>query len=190
MVITLANPEIESRLAETLGGGGVVIMPCDTIYGLVGLSPDTEERISTIKGRAPSQPYLSLIANESWLTRFSDQGLPVALRRYWPGPLTLIFPRMGGGTIAVRVPEDGLLRTLLTRLDRPLVSTRVNRHGTPAQARVQEIIEVFEKDVDLIVDGGDRLGAIPSTLVDLTGRPYRVLRKGAVDLSPDLLNPL
>ena len=172
----------------TLGLGGVVIMPCDTIYGLVGLS-ETETRISTIKGRAPDQPYLSLIADESWLPRFSAQSLPESLRSYWPGPLTLIFPRIGGGTLAVRVPEDEFLRTVLRGLDRPLVSTSVNHHGMPALERIRDIVEVFESDVDIVVDGGDRPGAIPSTLVDLTVRPYRVLRRGAVDLSPDLLDP-
>ena len=189
MVIALDNRQATSQLLRTLGSGGVVIMPCDTIYGLVGLSPDAEERVSAIKGRAPTQPYLSLIADESWLSRFSDQPLPECLQGYWPGPLTLIFPRAGEGAVAVRVPEDNLLGTLLRRLDRPLVSTSVNRHGMPPLERISEIIASFESDVDLIVDAGDRPGGMPSTLVDLTERPYRVLRQGAVILPPDLLDP-
>ncbi len=161
-------------------------MPCDTIYGLVGVAPDTEERIARIKGRPGEKGFLWLIGSAGWLPRFTDAALPPPLAGYWPGPLTLIFPRRGGGRIALRVPRDPLLAGLLRRLNRPLVSTSVNRSGQASLWRIGEIAAEFGAEVDLVVDAGDQEGRMPSTVVDLSTQPWRLVRPGAARLPLDI----
>jgi L-threonylcarbamoyladenylate synthase len=186
MVARIDDPETGAALRRVLAGGGVAIMPCDTIYGIVGLAPATEARIARIKGRAQGKPLLRLIGGESWLARYSDAAMPGRLKPFWPGPLTLVFPARGGGTVALRVPADEALRDLLATLDHALASTSVNVEGDPPLGAIAQILEQFESKVDLVVDGGDRNDTAPSTLLDVTATPYRVLRQGAVQIPPDL----
>jgi L-threonylcarbamoyladenylate synthase len=187
MKVAVTDPALPSRLTEVLGGGGVVVMPCDTIYGIVGIAPASEERIRAIKGRE-QKSFLQLIVSAGWLNRFSDLELPEALTALWPGPLTLILPaRCSPATVALRVPDDSLLRELLQELDRPLFSTSVNRSGEPPLWRIADIVEAFEGSVDLLVDAGDLEGRLPSTILDVTSRPFRILRQGALELPPELL---
>ena len=158
-------------------------MLCDTIYGILGVSPQTDSRISAIKGRDSQKPLLSLISDVSWLDRFTEMAMPGPLREYWPGPITLIFPARGGGTVGLRVPEDAYLRELVKRLDMPVNSTSVNREGEPPIHRIDEIISQFEHLVDLIVDSGDSENAMPSTILDLTVTPFKIIRQGKADVS-------
>lgn len=187
MKIAVTDPALPMRLAEILAGGGVVVMPCDTIYGIVGAAPDSEERIRSIKGREGKQ-FLQLIASAEWVNRFSDLKLPEQLAALWPGPLTLILPARGKpDTVALRVPDDPLLRGLLQELDRPLFSTSVNRSGESPLWRFAEIAECFEHSVDLLIDAGDLEGRLPSTILDVASRPFRLLRPGALEVPPELL---
>jgi L-threonylcarbamoyladenylate synthase len=216
--VSAAEPSAPGLLISALRGGGVVIIPCDTIYGLVGTAPDTEVRLRRIKGRG-ERAFLRLIASPDWLPWFTDLPLPESLKGYWPGPLTLIFPAkrspnpsveadasrsrkaapgendaIGGrdaigdsGTVALRVPRDPLLLSLMAELERPLFSTSVNRTGDPPLWRIREILEQFESSVDLVVDAGDRPAGVPSTILDVSTSPFRLLRPGAVKIPQRLL---
>ncbi len=184
MVVPLARADAPQVLAGALRAGGVAVIPCDTIYGLVGAAPATGGRISRIKLRDPGKPLLRLIADESWLPRYTPMSLPQPLRPFWPGPLTIVFPDNAGGTVALRVPADKWLRGLLEDLDFALVSTSVNDEGEPPLGRIAEIIARYESQVDLVVDGGDRIDASPSTVVDVSVTPFRVLRQGALKIPP------
>jgi L-threonylcarbamoyladenylate synthase len=187
MKVAVTDPGLPSRLLEVLAGGGVVIMPCDTIYGIVGVAPASGERIRALKGRE-QKAFLQLIASAEWLNRFSDLRLPPGLSALWPGALTLIVPaRDCSETVALRVPDDPLLRELLQELDRPLYSTSVNRSGEPALWRIEEIAAAFESSIELLVDAGDLEGRLPSTILDVTASPFRLLRQGALDIPPELL---
>jgi len=182
MKVDASDPDAAGRLGRLLAAGGVVIMPCDTIYGIVGPAPASGERIRELKGRG-EKSFLQLIPDAGWLARFGDLVLPKSLAAYWPGPLTIIFAA-GEGSVALRVPDDPVLRSLLEPLDCPLYSTSVNRSGQPALWRIADILEQFEGAVDLVVDAGDLPERLPSTIVDASRRPFRVLRRGALEL-PD-----
>ena len=155
------------------------------MYGLVGIAPEAESRLRTVKGRGEDKPFLRLVANASWIERISDMPLPSRLARYWPGPLTLVFPARDGGTAALRVPDHPFLLELLRALDRPLYSTSVNRAGSEPLRTVEEMRRELERDVDAIFDAGDQQPGAPSTLLDITRRPFTVLRQGAVRLLPE-----
>jgi len=190
VVIKREAADTFDRIARVLERGGVVIMMCDTIYGIVGTSPHCDRRIARIKARKTGRPFLKLIADAGWIERFTDEKLPGALERYWPGPLTVIFRARDGGTVALRVPADGLLRNLLRRLEKPLISTSVNRSGEAAHSLLQAIVSEFESEVDLIVDSGNQQDPVPSTVLDLTVKPCRVVRRGAAEIPPEILSSL
>jgi L-threonylcarbamoyladenylate synthase len=178
------SPDSFAVLARVLAEGGVAIAPGDTMYGLVGAVPVTEERLRLIKGRGEEKPFIRLIAEASWLPMVTAERLPDRLARHWPGPLTIVLPGREGGTVAVRVPDHDLLRRLLLAVGRPLFSTSVNRAGSPPLSTVEQMCREFEGDVDVIYDAGDRPPGPPSTLLDATVRPFRILRQGAVAIDP------
>ena len=84
MKLEIDDPNLLDNLVQALGSGGVVIMPCDTIYGLVGVVPDTEGRIRELKGRQ-EKSFLRLIPDLGWLPRYSDGGLPEELKAWITG---------------------------------------------------------------------------------------------------------
>ena len=188
MTVSAGEPGSFDRLVEVLASGGVAIAPGDTMYGLIGAAPGSEERIRRVKGRGEDKPFIRILAEQSWVARVSDMTPPARLARHWPGPLTMVFPARGGGTVALRVPDSAFLRRLLYAVNVPLFSTSINRAGQPPLASLDEMRREFEKDVDLIYDAGPTPPGPPSTLVDITGRPFRVLREGALRLTEEELS--
>jgi L-threonylcarbamoyladenylate synthase len=186
MVMSKSDPSVARISADIIGRGGVVILPCDTIYGFTGSFPAADARIREIKGRGEVKPFLRLI-------RMRDAAaLPLSridaeLLDLWPGPLTLIVPCRDGGTAGIRVPADPFVQDILELFGSPLISTSVNRSGSPSVIKIGEIIREFGPEVDLIVDDGDREGALPSTILDITVFPYRIVRKGALELPAQIL---
>lgn len=185
MKLEIDDPKLLDALVEVLQRAGVAIMPCDTIYGFLGIAPQTEGKIRELKGRQ-EKSFLRLIPDLDWLPRFTGASLPRELSSYWPGALTVIFPAKDTGTVALRIPDDPLLLQLMRRLNRALFSTSVNASGKPALWRIQEICSTFASRVDLVVTAGDRPEGVPSTIVDITETPFRLLRRGAVELPDNL----
>ena len=186
MVIKQNDPECFTLLMQILKNQGVVILKCDTIYGFIGIAPETEERISAIKQRTHGKPYLQLIPDISWIKRYSDFILPERLSTLWPGPLTIIIPLKLSGSVGIRIPDDLFLQKMLNYLKKPLFSTSVNREGNEPCKKIAEIISEFEDEVELIVHSGD-VTDTPSTILDITSTPYKIVRQGRVIIPPDLL---
>jgi L-threonylcarbamoyladenylate synthase len=185
MVLAAGSPGAVRALSALLAGGGIAIVPCDTIYGIVGVDPEAADRIRAVKGRDEGKPFLRLVADASWARELTGRAAPERLARHWPGPLTLVLRGPGGTTLALRVPAAAWLRELVAGLGRPVLSTSVNRTGRPALWRVSDIVAEFGSEVDLVLDGGDLPDAGPSTIVDASARPYRVLRQGAFAVPPE-----
>ncbi len=190
------DPGTFGRIAEIVAAGGVLVYPTETFYAL-GAAADSAlgvEKIYRLKARDRGKP-LSIVVADVAAAEACASGLPPAFgplaRDFWPGPLTLIlearpgFPpaMLGpGGSIAVRVPGSAWLRGLLAALARPLTATSANLSGEAEISSASEAIRLFEGGVEMIVDGGDTPGGLPSTIVDLTSAPPRLVRAGAVPL--------
>lgn len=174
-------------LLETLRRGECAILRCDTIYGIIGSAPETRDKLRLLKGR-DEKPFLRLLPSLDSLSAFSPQTIPEALRSYWPGPLSLVLKNHEGGSTAFRIPDHPLLQHLLQSLNHPLFSTSVNQSGEPALNDIKTIIRRFRGQVPLIVDGGSLPeNPEPSTILDLTVSPPRILRRGNLRLPPSLL---
>jgi len=178
MVLEKTSEQAISLITECLLNNGVVIMPCDTIYGIVCTEGEAEEKIRNLKGRDENKPFIRLVKNSAAAALISSDKIESRILSLWPGPLTLIVRDKKSGTAALRVPQDGFLLKILSAADRPLISTSVNTSSMPAMNNINEIISAFINKVDIIVDGGSLDNNIPSTILDITVKPYKIIRQG------------
>ncbi|MDQ4107158.1 MAG: L-threonylcarbamoyladenylate synthase [Actinomycetota bacterium] len=162
-----------------LRDGGVVLVPTETVVGLVA-SEAGLGRVQEIKGRDPGKPIALLCASGEEAFARGEDVPPLAEKLaelYWPGPLTLVLKRAGGGTIGLRVPDHPTVRELLAAYGGPLYATSANLSGAPAPRSLEEVDPRVRAAVDVIV-GGVPGGGVASAVVDLTGQDARLLRPG------------
>ena len=204
MILNKSDPSSIEKTSATLKAGGIVIIPTDTVYGFSGIvdlapttgkaSPvtlQTDAKIRAIKGRSETKPLIQLLAKPEDIRLYTDDEIPSGLLAKWPGALTIIvhikkdsplaataIPE--SGTVAFRCPGDAWLREIIARCQAPIFSTSVNRSGQPVLDTITAISSEFEKEVDLIIDDGDKKGALPSTLVTIENGKVKVLRQGSV----------
>lgn len=182
--------------AEAVLRGGVIAFPTDTLYGLGCSLFDVAavEMVARLKRRDLTHAVISLIPEPDQAFGLALEVSPLAsklIRACWPGPLSLIFRagrmvpagvRGAGGTVALRCPADPLSLALLQRIGGPVVSSSANISGKPPAETAEEVVGYFGNQLDLILDGGERRGGIPSTLVDMSGDKPRLLRQGALNV--------
>ncbi len=189
------NPEeaIEAAV-DVVRRGGVLGYPTETVYGIGGdaTSQRVVNRICELKGRDETKPFIILAQSIETVRVLSDnlsRKTHDLMHHFWPGPLTLVmrstaqFPdgiAGSGGLVAIRVSPDRICRRILEQLDVPLVSTSANPAGCEPAQTAKELAHYFPTDLDLIVDGGDRKSAPPSTVVDVSGTVPLILRRGAI----------
>ena len=178
-----------TRAAQLLRGGGVIAFPTDTVYGLGAAVADdvAQRRIYRIKGRPVGMPLILMAAAESQLAGWVhvDSRTEDFIRRWWPGPLTLILHATGGGTLGVRIPNHEVALELL-RASGPLMTTSANLHGKDPAMTADEASQL--PGLAAILDGGPAPGGTASTVLDLTGPEPHILREGAI-ATRDLLGP-
>jgi Putative translation factor (SUA5) len=168
--------DVLDELADILQGGGVALLPTDTIYGLHAIATDERAiaRIAAMKGRSDDKPFVTIAASIDQL-RALGAVVPEPLPSVWPAPLTAIL-MAGETTIAARIPDVGWLRALLTRTG-PLISTSANHSGEPPITSPETIDATMQDALDALLDLGPREGK-PSTIVDFTGSEPRLIREG------------
>jgi L-threonylcarbamoyladenylate synthase len=178
-----------TRAAQLLRGGGVLAFPTDTVYGLGADAADdlAQRRIYQIKGRPVGLPLILMAAAESQLAGWVhiDTRAEGIIRRWWPGPLTVILHALGGGTLGVRIPDHEVALNLL-RASGPLMTTSANLHGKDPAMTADEAGEL--PGLTAILDGGRAPGGAASTVLDLTGPEPHILREGAIS-ARDLIGP-
>lgn len=176
--------------------GGVLAIPTESFYALsasVGTSARQGfalNRVLAIKGRPAGKPLLVLIASLDQLPGLVAE-MPAAaqalMRRFWPGPLTIVFPAAAGlpsaltagtGTVGVRLSADPVLNEIL-RETGPVTGTSANRSGCPPARTADEVEAQIGAQVDLVVDAGPTPAAQPSTVVTVRGRLH-ILRDGPI----------
>jgi len=191
-----AEKEAIGVAARILAEGGLVAFPTDTVYGVGAhaLQPDAVERIYTAKIRPRDKAIPILLAKPDDLVLVAEGITETAwllAERFWPGGLTLVLPRKanvpdvvsaGGPTVAVRVPDHPVPLALIAALGAPLAATSANLSGHPSPVTAQEVKAELGGRIELILDGGQCPGGIPSTVLDLSADPPTVLRAGAINV--------
>ena len=173
---------------------GIVVMRTDTVYGLHGVAPDTGARLADLKGRDETKQMLVLVADAAAAEAVTGSAPPPALAALWPGPLTIVLPvllrpnsRFRAATLGVRVPGDPALRAIVTEVGEPIYSTSANLAGAPPLHDRDALRRAFADTSDLLVYDGPPAAAQPSTVVDATVSPPRVVRAGAIAISAEQL---
>lgn len=181
---------------EKLKSGGVVVLPTETVYGLVAnaLNGDAVEKIFKIKGRPHNDPLILHVLNKEWLQRFSEyeayaDRVDKIVEKFWPGPVTVVLPKKdiipdcvtsGLPTVAIRCPRHEIFRKILKLVNFPLAAPSANPFGYVSPTSANQVRQTLGNLVDIIVDGGKCDVGLESTIVDLTSETVKVLRPGAV----------
>ncbi|HOF00944.1 MAG TPA: L-threonylcarbamoyladenylate synthase [Spirochaetota bacterium] len=165
-------------IVETLSKGEVAIAPTDTIYGFLA-KPCLEERVRELKMR-DNKPFLFLISKIEQLNYFDiDYKIYSDITsRYWPGNITFIMGCRSGRTVGIRMPDNIFIKTIVSKLGVPLLSTSVNSSGEETINEPDIITEKFGEAVPLIVIDKNFHPGKPSTIVDISKKPYKILRYG------------
>lgn len=187
MIISKNNENSAQITAKILQNGGIAILPTDTVYGFSAVvDSDTAQKIRKIKGRAENKPFIQLIGEPDDIFDYTDDFIPPEILTKWPGALTIIVHNKKSfddeQTTAFRCPKDSWLRSIIKMCKSPIFSTSVNKSGCPILETPQEIKDTFENQVDLIVDDGEKKGALPSTLIKLENGNVQVIRQGEVNI--------
>jgi len=177
------------RALAPLAAGQLVVLPTDTIYGLVCSAhlPESVERLYTVRRRNPKAPCIVLIGSVRQIASFGIElstDVQTLLSSYWPGPTSIVLPssdprwsylRRGGSTLAFRLPDYPALQSLLVAAG-PVVAPSANPADQPPATTIAEAKDYFGDAVDVYIDGG-RLAGAPSQLIALDpAGNVRVLR--------------
>ena len=199
--ISKCTSDTISNAAQALIDGHLVAFPTETVYGL-GADATNEKAVSSVysvKGRPVGHPLIVHISSinklDQWAINIPEYAIQLA-REFWPGPMTLILPRTdlakdyitgGQNNVGLRVPAQPVALALLNKFEQfggqGIAAPSANRFGavspTTADAVVEELGDYFDSD-DLVLDGGQCLVGIESTIIDCTGAVPKILRPGAI----------
>jgi len=180
--------------SRIVGKGGLVVYPTETVYGL-GCDPfniEAVKRVFEVKGerRKPPPILASRINHVKKIASMSQEGKKVA-EKFWPGPLTLVFPKKlvlpdivtcNLHSVGVRIPKHDIALQLISLSNGLLIGTSANRTGEKPPRNVHEATRQLKEEVDIFLDGGPTTLGKPSTVADLTSKKPRILREGPISL--------
>lgn len=189
-----AQAEPVARAAQELLGGGVIVIPTDTVYGIAQLaSPNNSpDELKRIKER-PEEKNIPLLVGSLEDLEACSVDLPNYARqlaaRHWPGALTLVVKaaekippafRAADGSVGLRMPAHEFVLALIEAVGTPLVCSSANLSGAPAATSTDELSLVIASRVSLIIDGGQCPGGVASTVLSCLGEEPQVLRPGPI----------
>lgn len=181
-----------TNVVDIIKKGGLVIMPTDTIYGIVGdaTNEKTIKRVFELKRRDSSKAMLMLVSDIDMLMKYIDgisEEETKLIESFWPGPLTIIFKKknvsnlLTGGlnTVGIRCPNDERLLGIIKELDRPILSTSVNVSGNLQATKIDVIDDFILGNVDYVIDNGE-CNKEASTIVIVDDGCLKLLREGEI----------
>lgn len=189
------SPESAEKAAEIMAAGGVVGIPTETVYGLAAdaRNESAVHSIFAAKGRPQDNPLIVHISAIEQLRPLVREVPELALRiaeRFWPGPLTMIFPKSdvipqatSGGldTVAVRMPRSPAARAIIDACGFPLAAPSANLSGSPSPTTAQHVLRDMDGRIPLIIDGGECDCGVESTVLCFPAADrVRILRPGGV----------
>ncbi len=179
---------------QVLKNGGIIAYPTESFYAL-GVNTQNEDavrRLYELKKRPADKP-VPLIAGSREILKTLVKSIPpqaeFLMKEFWPGALTMVFDAAEGlpegltagiGKVAVRIPGESFALSLAKAADFPITATSANHSGSSPAESADEVIKYFGETIDLIIDAGKTPGGKPSTIIDITVMPFKVLREGRV----------
>ncbi|MBV8141757.1 MAG: threonylcarbamoyl-AMP synthase [Verrucomicrobia bacterium] len=199
-VILDAQTDSSASVAAAVGilrEKGLVALPTETVYGLAGdaLAPEAVAKIFETKERPSFDPLIVHIENREWLarlTRFPENAKPVLqllIDRFWPGPLTILFPKSelvadlvtaGLDEVAIRMSRHLVFAGVLRAFGKPLAAPSANRFGRVSPTRAEHVLDELGGRIPLILDAGPAPIGLESTVIRVTIDKIEILRHGAI----------
>ncbi|HEX6982784.1 MAG TPA: L-threonylcarbamoyladenylate synthase [Balneolaceae bacterium] len=182
-----------NKYVDLLKKGELVAFPTETVYGLGAdaWNPSAIKKVFEQKGRPADNPLIVHVSSKKLVEEFADEISEDAqklMNYFWPGPLTLIFPKKanvldlitaGLDTVAIRWPMHPLSQELIA-LAGPLVAPSANSSGKPSPTKAEHVKEDFGNNFP-VIEGGETDIGLESTVLDISAEPYRIYRPGAVN---------
>lgn len=177
---------------QLLKEGQIVAFPTETVYGL-GADAWNRSAIQKVfdqKGRPSDNPLIVHVASETMVEEFAQhisEDARTLMKAFWPGPLTLIFKKKsqvldivtaGLDTVAIRWPSHPISQDLIANVG-PLVAPSANSSGRPSPTHPDHVREDFGDDFP-VIDAGKTAIGLESTVLDISQKPYKIYRPGAV----------
>jgi L-threonylcarbamoyladenylate synthase len=190
------SPSELSSAAELIREGEIVGFPTETVYGLgaSAFSKDAVLKIFQAKGRPGDNPLIVHISSMDMLldlVREIPENARQLCGKFWPGPLTIIFPKSekvpfevtaGLQTVAVRMPSHLIAHALIKEAGVPIAAPSANLSGRPSPTRASDVLQDLDGKIPLIIDGGACEVGLESTVIDLNSDPPLILRPGGITL--------
>ena len=179
---------------KELDNGGLVIFPTETVYGLGANALDSTsvDKIFEAKNRASNNPLIVHLKNKEEITKYAVINNDIERKlidSFMPGPFTLILKKKDNipnnvtcnlDTVGIRVPIDEIAHTLLDLLDYPIAAPSANISTKPSGTNIYDIIPEFDEKVSYIIDGGDSLIGLESTVCKVIDGIPTILRPGFI----------
>ena len=197
-VFLMNEEEIDYIALREAGGilkdGGLVAFPTETVYGLGGdaLNKESSRKIYAAKGRPSDNPLIVHICCmedlETIVKQIPEEAYALA-NAFWPGPLTMIFEKTDkvpfettGGltTVAVRMPKDAIALEFIRESGGYVAAPSANISGKPSPTTAKYVLEDMNGRIEAVIDGGEAVIGLESTIVDLTGEVPMILRPGYI----------
>jgi L-threonylcarbamoyladenylate synthase len=191
-ILSTKHPEAFAHAMAVLQNGGLVAFPTDTVYGVAAnpFNPAAIERLYEAKIRETNKAIAVLIGDLDQIPLIAREVTVSAnrlARRFWPGALTLIVPRIeslpdvlsSSSSIGLRMPDHAFALALLQKAG-PLATTSANLSGGANTTTAAEVLAQLDGRIELLLDGGKTPGGVPSTVVDCTQADINILRQGAI----------
>ncbi|PKL19169.1 MAG: threonylcarbamoyl-AMP synthase [Spirochaetae bacterium HGW-Spirochaetae-5] len=192
-VINEENPQLRliNKTVEILKEGGVIVFPTDTVYAYGCDIKDKRaiERIYRLKKMEKHKPLSFIFTTISdindYARNISDDAYKI-MKKALPGPYTFIFkasklvPKVvvtNQKTVGVRIPDNNIAIEIVKALGRPLLATSVSNHDGSYIVEPKDLEKIYRNEVDLVIDCGPKISS-PSTVIDMTGETFRVIREG------------
>lgn len=187
------DPAAIEEAAAILRRGGLVAFPTETVYGLGAdaCNPMAVARVFEVKQRPRIDPIIVHIAESSSAELYghAPAAAQALMRRFWPGPLTLVVPKTdlippivtaGLDTVAIRMPAHPAALALIRSAGRALAAPSANLFGSISPTEAAHVAEQMSDRIDLILDGGRCMVGVESTVLSLAESRPRILRAGGV----------
>lgn len=189
--------DIVRESLKILKEGGIIAYPSESFYalGVPATDENAVKKLFALKNRSGDKA-LPLIVGDRYTLITCVKEIPEQaeelMERFWPGALTLIFeakdhiPALltgGTGKVAVRIPGESVAFQFISKLRLPITATSANPSSLPPADTPEGVVAYFGESVDLLIDAGKTPGGEPSTIVDVTFSPPKVLRKGSIVIS-------
>lgn len=174
--------------AAILKEGGLVAFPTETVYGLGAnlLDKAAMARLRKVKARPANKPFTVHIANVSQIMRSGcvlDARAKKLAKKFWPGPLTMILKSNKGGTVGFRMPANKVALDLIRVSGVPVVAPSANLSGRKPPKDACAVLADLNGRIDVLLDSGPTDVGVESTVIDMTARPFAILRRGAISES-------